>query len=473
VEHKPTSPFESSNLSPLQLAAVLLVVLGIAETILLVLAYIYKFSFSGGSVFYIYLGYRLFRKNQKTYKTTTRIVSGLLMLISAALIGLVLLASSLALTREISIRLDSELSWPSLVTFGYCAVGLILAFLLFHPRTRAELDLPPAGENPWTLYLTNARLLTVLASGGALTALLIGPHILSNPFQEIVSALRQNRTVNVAVGEIDEIHLLSVTDYSWTIEARIAVIGSENTGYYYASLSPDRHTSFTSYDFLVKPPLAPQASPTPLIPETFESTPSRGNDTVLLSTSFETEGLTQGGDTQPFFQAGSLTWERSPFAHTGSYAINVIPDGNSTDWRLFQASFYGNSPSAALLSARLDGEYSPFDVAGFDRVMLAFWRFSTSNPSETHNCLGSLVVQYRLDDDSDWQSKMVYCGHHRSNATDWQRGHVVFETTGREKLEIRFAYEFPIAEHMDKLAVYLVDDLEVRGYLLAANAPEQ
>jgi hypothetical protein len=59
---------------------------------------------------------------------------------------------------------------------------------------------------------------------------------------------------------------------------------------------------------------------------------------------------------------------------------------------------------------------------------------------------------------------MVYCGVHKSARPEWKQSRLAFVTQGRKELEIRLEYEFPPETRVDRTVVYLVDDLEVRGF---------
>ncbi|MBL8523547.1 MAG: hypothetical protein JNN20_07660 [Betaproteobacteria bacterium] len=184
---------------------------------------------------------------------------------------------------------------------------------------------------------------------------------------------------------------------------------------------------------------------------------SGADDSVLLSTSFEAGPTSLSTGTSPFHQAAKIPWGRDKRARTGDYAINVIPQGNPG-----KLAYFNKPINAATLSSRLDGQYMPFSIAQFRQVELEFWRLSTSNPSESHNCLGSLSIDFKLDD-GPWQSKMVFCGKFRSNNPEWREAKLVFDTASHKTLEIKFGYEYPPSSKIDKTAVYLIDDLVVRG----------
>ncbi len=202
----------------------------------------------------------------------------------------------------------------------------------------------------------------------------------------------------------------------------------------------------------------PRAQTEPAVAEASWNGVISGDVTTLLSTSFELAPGEDKSTTLPFVQNGLLPWGRDARAHSGQAAINVIPHGNPGDMR-----YFGQSVSPVLLSSQLSGGYAPFGVEAFRRVELEFWRLSTSNPSATFNCMGSLMVEYRLDSEP-WQSKMDFCGSHKSKPLEWKHSMLEFDTAGHKTLELRFDYDYPPDNHKDRAAVYLIDDLTVRGY---------
>jgi len=195
----------------------------------------------------------------------------------------------------------------------------------------------------------------------------------------------------------------------------------------------------------------------PAVPEISDPVSSDGV-TTLLSTSFE---LSQGDDSktsEPFIQSAALPWGRDARARSGRMAINVIPNGNPGN-----LAYFDKSVSTTLLNSHLSGAYKPFQIATYRRIELEFWRLSSSNPSKTHNCLGSLRVAFRFDQ-GPWESKMVYCGNHKPATPKWKQALLEFPTTGHKEMEFQFDYEYPPDTNAQKDAVYLLDDLVVRGY---------
>ena len=442
-------------LDRLRIAAIILIVLGIIETIVFALAVKYGFSFGGGSIIYVYVGYRLLKRNPQTYKTVTRILTAVLAVLMSGAWFLLLIAAYTA-TSEIRMSLSLPVTTTA-VAIVYSVVVASLSYLLFHPETRRDLSLEQVGLNPWILYLTKRRAIGVAVSGAIICGLILGPHIKSNPLRPIVTAIQEDEQVQQSVGEIDQMSLSSFRVFNWTVHAAITVYGSTNTGSYYAELSSKGDVRLDGYDFESMPDLVPSASDIPEVAEYEAPSSTSESEVMLLSTSFEQQGRDVVNEIAPFVQHGDHKWARQTSSRSGKFAINAVPTGNPGILR-----YFGESLNRALLSSTLDGTYEPFDVSSFQSITLEFWRFSTSNPSETHNCLGSLRVDYRLDD-QEWQSKMVYCGRYKAKASKWSHGSLTFDTAENSKLDIMFEYEYPPSGRPDRTAVYLIDDLQVVG----------
>lgn len=202
--------------------------------------------------------------------------------------------------------------------------------------------------------------------------------------------------------------------------------------------------------------LVPRLQVTAAVTESDSGT-SGADSAVVLSSSFEKESDALPTDVRPFHQVAKIPWARDTRARTGNHAINVIPKGNPG-----KLGYFNKPVNEFTLSSRLGAQYMPFSVDQFRQVELEFWRLSTSNPSESHNCLGSLSINFKLDD-GPWQSKMVYCGKFRINNPEWREAKLVFDTASHKSLEIKFEYEYPPSAKVDRKAVYLIDDLVVRG----------
>jgi len=440
----------------LKTAAWILILVGIAETAMLVYAIMKQFSFSGGSLFYCYAGYKLLQSSSITYKWVTRGIALFLALLLAGLLCVIATAGQYALSEGIAFELEVESSW--LIAAVYFLIVPLLAALLCHPETRMEFGLPPRGS-VWTLYLGWPRASGLFALGLVLMGALLGPHLLSNPFQAVADAIRSDNAINRRLGGVRSLALLEASEHNWTFSARVRARGPLGTGRYYVDVAPNGNAQIDEYAYegAAEVSSVPRTQIEAAVPEATANEGTAGDVVRLLSTSFEDNPEAPSSSTDPLVQDGQLAWARDARARSGRRAINAIPEGNPG-----KLEYFARSMSSVLLSSRLDGRYVPFRVEGFSRVELEFWRLSTSNPSRTHNCLGSLSVDYRVDK-GPWQSKMVYCGVHKSARPEWKQSRLAFVTRGKKELEIRFEYEFPPETRVDRTVVYLVDDLEVRG----------
>jgi len=392
---------------PLRTAATILIVLGIAETAMFVYAIVHQVNFSGGSIFYCYAGYKLLRRSTIAYKWVIGMLWLFLGLLVAGLLAIVILGVYFSLTDRLTVDLEEYSSW-SIATI-YFVVIPVLVGLLYHPSTRKEFGLAEAGASMWTLYLGLPRASVILVIGLALMGVLIGPHLLTNPFQAVTNAFLHDDRVMQKLGRPESLVLLDVGEHNWTFMTKIRAKGDKATGFYYAYLAPDGAAKIDDYAYkgLGEDSSIPRIQNEPAVPEFSADGTGTGESVTLLSTSFEIAPQQAVTAIVPFFQNGQLPWARDTRARSGRASINAVPEGNPG-----KLQYFNKSVSAALLSSQLKDGYRPFRVENFSRVQLEFWRLSTSNPSTTHNCLGSLRVDYRLDG-GEWQSKMVYCGSHQ------------------------------------------------------------
>jgi hypothetical protein len=179
---------------PLRLAVALLIVLGLVETAALIAAIFNKTSFAGGSILYIYAGWRLSRKDARTYNVVVIWLSVFLALLVGGVFFSGVNAIQIALTPGLHLDVTGDL--PLLfVGFVYIAVIPVLLALLFHPATRNEFGKPIRGTSPWTLYLSVPNLVGLSIAGMLLGALFIGPYWLINPYQVVTHALSSDPLV--------------------------------------------------------------------------------------------------------------------------------------------------------------------------------------------------------------------------------------------------------------------------------------
>ena len=275
-------------LDRLRVAAIILIVLGIVETIVLALAFKYGFGFGGGSVIYVYAGYRLLKRDPQTYTTATSFLTAGLAIVMSGICFLLVIATYTA-TSEFGMSLSMAASTTA-VAFVYSVVSACLAYLLFHPETRRGLGLERAGLTPWILYLTKRRAIGIAVSGAIVCGLILGPHVKSHPLRAIAKAIHEDEQVRQSVGEIRRMSLSSFGVFNWTVRASVTVYGSTNTGSYYAELDPKGVVNLDSYDFESMPDLVPSASENPEVAEYEISGSNSESEIVLLGTSFEQQG---------------------------------------------------------------------------------------------------------------------------------------------------------------------------------------
>jgi hypothetical protein len=443
----------------LKVAATILVAVGVAETALFAYAIWRHENFSGGSLFYVYAGYKLLKGSARAYKFVT---NGLLMFLSlmvTAILSIIAWSVYFLSTNGLSFAFKPGGLELATVAAYFVLIPVLIA-LLYHPETRSEFGIAQTGTAVRTLYMGLPRASAVIAIGLVLMGILLGPHLMTNPFRVVASALRSDDGVAQKLGKIDSLTLLDVGEGNWTFNTRIRAKGSKGIGFYHVDVAPTGSVKLDAYAYEGVPEdmFIPRVQEGPSVAEASTDGSVIGEVAILLSTSFEIAPGETATTVRPFVQSGQMPWARDKRARSGQMAINAIPEGNPG-----KLEYFHKSVNTALLSSRLDDRYVPFRVEGFRRVELEFWRLSTSNPSMTHNCLGSLQVDYRLDG-GEWQSKMNYCGSHKTNPPEWKRSKLDFNTSGHKELEIRFEYEYPPERRVDKTVVYLIDDLQVRGY---------
>lgn len=445
--------------SKIATAATILIAVGVFETVLIIYAILNGVGFSGGSIFYIYAGFQLRKRSATAYKYVTRGLLVALALMVGALLSMTLIGVQLAFTKGLSIELQ-HWEFVLLGAIYFIAVPVLVA-LLYHPDTRAEFGLDQVGDSGRILYLDLPRAAGLVAGGLLFAGLLGWPHLTSNRFQAVVTALQNDSRVTQKLGTPESLTLLNFAAHNWQLWTDIRATGPKGTGFYYVSQELDGVVTVESYAYegiADDRDSFPKAQVEPALPERSADGKDTSDAVILLSTSFELSSVDAVGGVMPFSKTDKFPWSRDQRAHSGNLAINVIPGGNPG-----KLEYFNKSINSALLSSRLENSYTPFRVDNFQRVELEFWKLSTSNPSKTHNCLGSLRVDFRMDG-GEWQSKMVYCGTHKSHAPKWTRSSLEFKTTGHRELELRFEYEYPPDTRVDRTVVYLIDDLAVRGY---------
>ncbi len=439
----------------LKTASLILITLGVIETCILVLAIIEKFSFSGGSIFYIYFGYRLLKKDSTHYRYINFWFQALLSLLLAGVLICIVTLIQILTVDNFHVSLGVNYYYILLI-ITYATIVISLVYFLKHPNTLHDLNLKDKGFKKNTLYLGKTKLIVISVFSIIFTILMTGIHLINNPYEKAKQEIINNKDINNNLGIISSISLLSTSIMNWNAELRVKVIGEKNTGYYYVDIDPDRTVNITIYNYEKK--IRQKNISAIIAPMKSESTllQTKDNNIVLIETSFEPSHK-KTGDISPIVNIGEIEWVLDDRAHSGMFSINAIPNGNPG-----KLSYFGNSLSTVLINSKLDDEYKQFNVKDYKKIILRFWRYSTSNPSKTHNCLGSLVVEYRLDN-KEWKSKMVYCGRHKSNTPKWTESNLEFDLQNNSLLEFRLDYEYPPNTRIDETAVYLIDDLQIIG----------
>lgn len=429
--------------------AIFLICLGTLETILLLLAIKYEFSFSGGSIFYIYFGYKILKGDLTSYKYCKFTFHALLLLITVGFFSIVLTICQILVTPNFGFSLELSPLYI-LIIFPYLIIIPSLVLLINHPDTQ-NIFLNKLNKNTAkTLYLDKGKLILIQLGALLLSALLMAPHIFNNPYKLLVNNILTNESVKNDLGEVESTSLLAFGIHNWIIKCRIKVNGQINTGYYHVEIDQNKNVKFNVYDY--DKPITSEDFYQYVEPEVLEksSYSINENEDLLIETSFE-KNQNEIKDISPLITTGKIDWSKDKRAHSGKFSVNAIPEGNPGI-----LSYFNKSINSASLE--------PFNVGRYKMLKLNFWRNSTSNPSITHNCLGSLAVQYRLDN-SDWKTKMVYCGKHKSKKSKWKFSELEFELNKNQKFELRFEYEYPPDMDIDKTVYYLVDDLQLIGIL--------
>lgn len=188
-----------------------------------------------------------------------------------------------------------------------------------------------------------------------------------------------------------------------------------------------------------------------------------------FSSSFELVGREPSAVAQGFFASepvfGSClplsssftTWKLTPKAHSGRYAINLIPEGNPVTVRTTTATC--NSPTLSVSAGILD---RVFETQGATDLRVGYFRLSTSNPRPGLNGCDSSMSIYVKRDQKDWQHYSAMCGEHKSNGGSWDRMTFDIPTLGASSVQLGFLYQVQNVDGPDPYAMYLIDDLDVR-----------
>lgn len=189
------------------------------------------------------------------------------------------------------------------------------------------------------------------------------------------------------------------------------------------------------------------------------------------STSFENLDVTNSIETSPFRSPNTLdwvsfytrdirtnsiskdvkfaSWTVDSRAHTGKYAINVIPNGNPVTKYMLPVTIAVLDPI--------------FDVSGYDTVNLKIWINTTSNPrvASVHNCDSQLKVYYKTDSGAPWADYGTLCGENIKETQGWHEISLDFDVKGKSTIQFAFTYEVQNVANPDPGIYYLIDDIEI------------
>jgi len=156
--------------------------------------------------------------------------------------------------------------------------------------------------------------------------------------------------------------------------------------------------------------------------------------------------------------AAYTVWRRTENAHTGRYAVNLIPEGNPKTQVV--RTNYCQGPTLTVSAAILD---TVFDTAGSDSIDMSYFRLTTSNPrpQNVHNCDSAMDI-FISRDGEDWEHYSAQCGQYKAESDGWWEMRFSIPTNGAQTMQLAFTYELQNSDQSDPDAVYLIDDLEIR-----------
>jgi len=142
------------------------------------------------------------------------------------------------------------------------------------------------------------------------------------------------------------------------------------------------------------------------------------------------------------------SWAVDSRAHTGEYAINVIPNGNPVTKNIIPVTI-------AILNPI-------FNASGYEAVNFKMWINTTSNPrvASVHNCDSWLNIYYKIDSGA-WTHKASWCGENKKESQGWQEISLDFDVKGKSVIQFAFMYEVQNVTKPDPSIYYLIDDLEI------------
>ena len=230
----------------LKQAAWIIISLGVIETLLLIHAIYTQTSFSGGSIIYILLGGFLLTKDKIAYRISQFLFIMLFLFLPAAFVMFFVMAGQVYTATDIPVKWD-VFNINSLILLVYMGFICYLTLLLHHPATRTALSLPVYNSDRRTLYVPIKRVIVFPLIFLVFAGLLMGPHLLSNPYKAVTAGLSDDVSVYQKVGKIEKLELLVSNVYNWHSVSIWRIYGEQGNGIYTTVLDRDFNLNITEY----------------------------------------------------------------------------------------------------------------------------------------------------------------------------------------------------------------------------------
>lgn len=448
------------------IAALLLIGVGAIETVFFYKAIVNGGNFSGGAFIYIVFGFLIILKRKKTYESVRK---GITIFLFLSMVGVCVIIEWVI---WYFLAYDSTVSYGGrfdlvLIMYGV-SFPLIVAFLN-HPSSRYSMNCEASTEGYWwTCYINLKSFWGMLTGAFVVSLLMTGPHCLKNPLKSMILEFNRTQEVKQKVGEIQAMSFDIKGIHNWNLWSEWEIQGSEFIAVYRVHVDPRRDMDFelVAYrDLEGNHPWSATEFSKPQIDEFCITDYQKQNMVILLSTSFENLSPSNPNGISPFLNVKENEWRLDTRSRSGKYSLNAIPGGNKREKPIsfFSAFKSRQEEEGVLLNSTCTDVYEPFNVIGFNSIIVEFWRYSTSSPETDDFCRGSINVKYRLDN-QEWQYKNALCGRYKNRPKkEWERTELEFDIKGKSKLEIKLFYDYFFIEQWDETAVHLIDDLVVYG----------
>lgn len=216
--------------------AIFLIALGVFDTVMIILAIINGFSYSGGSLIYIYGGIKLLNKNKKVYNIVRKYILFFIPLTLGALVTFLYLFILLLLTESQVFDFFSFFNISLVIIFGLTCLIIFTTVLFWKKETINHFGVTENNE----LKITNGLIICVpqkyikLIGIGIIivTIIFLGPNMYENPYLTLEYNLKNSKIVREQVGEVKRIKIKSTSIFNWILVSEIEVKGDKNTTEY-------------------------------------------------------------------------------------------------------------------------------------------------------------------------------------------------------------------------------------------------